>query len=102
MADKYQKVKQVKFDECGQTSYSVGVVKHSDYNKYYVSLSRNAVYIDKTGYSKLGDQTLYLTLSSIPNLIQNLEPALRFAEQCDAKDKRAHNMNSLVTLSFRH
>ena len=98
MADKYLKVKQVKFYECGGTSYSVGVVKHFDYNKYYVSISRNAVYIDKTGCNKLGDQTLYLTLSSIPNLIENLEPALRFAEQCDAKDKRAHIMNSLFLL----
>ena len=71
---------------------------NSDYNKYYVSLSRNAIYIDKTGYIKLGDQTLYLTLSSIPNLIKNLEPALRFAEQYDAQDKRAHNMNLLFTV----
>ena len=33
MADKYQKVKQVKFDESGGTSYSIGVVKHCEYNK---------------------------------------------------------------------
>ena len=94
MADKYQKIKQVKFYECGGTSYTVGLVKHSDY-KYYVSLARNAVYTDTTGCSKLGDQTLYLTLLSVPNMIKNLEQALRFAERCDAKDKRAHNLNLL-------
>ena len=55
-----------------------------------MSLTRNALYIDKIGNSKLGDQTLYLTLLSVPNLIKNLEPALRFAEQCDAQDKSAH------------
>ena len=90
MADKYQKLKQVKFYDCGGTSYSIGVVKNSDYNKYYVSLTRNAVYIDKTGNSKLGDQTLFLTLLSVPNLIKNLEPALRFAEKCDTQDKSAY------------
>ena len=90
MADKYQKVKQVKFYDCGGTSYSIGVVKNSDYNKYYVSLTRNAAYIDKAGNNKLGDQTLYLTLLSIPELIKNLEPALHFAEKCDAQDKSAH------------
>ena len=90
MADKYQKLKQIKFYDCGGTSYSIGVVKNSDYNKYYVSITRNALYIDKTGSSKLGDQTLYLTLLSVPNLIKNLEPAFRFAEKCDAQDKSAH------------
>ena len=97
MADKYQKLKQVKFYDCGGTSYSIGVVKNSDYNKYYVSLTRNAAYIDKAVNSKLGDQTLYLTLFSIPELIKNLEPALRFAEKCDAEDKSAHIWNSLIT-----
>ena len=63
MADKYRKLKQIKFYDCGGTSYSIGVVKNSDYNKYYVSLTRNALYIDKVGNSKLGDQTLYLTFS---------------------------------------
>ena len=90
MAEKYQKLKQVKFYECGGISYSVGVVKNSDFNKYYVSLTSNAAYIDKAGNSKLGDQTLYLTLLSTPQLIKNLEPALRFAEKCDTEDKRAH------------
>ena len=52
MADTYQKVLQVKFYECGATFYSVGVMKYSDYNKYYLSLSRNTVYIDMTGCSK--------------------------------------------------
>ena len=86
MAEKYQKVKQVKFYDCGGTSYSIAVVKNSDYNKYYVSLTRYAAYIDKAGNNRLGDQTLYLylTLNSIPHLIKNLEPALRFAEKCDA------------------
>ena len=55
-----------------------------------MSLTRNAVYIDKTGNSKLGDQTLYLTLLSVPNLIKNLEPALRYAEKYDEQDKSAH------------
>ena len=90
MADKYQKVKQVKFYESGGTSYSIGVVKHSEYNKYYVSLTRNAAYIDKDGNNKIGDQTLYLTLFSIPQLIKTLEPALRFAEKCEAQDQSAH------------
>ena len=90
MAEKYQKLKQVKFYDCGGTSYSIGIVKNSDYNKYYVSLTRNTAYIDKAGNSKLGDQTLYLTLLSIPQLIKKLEPALRFAEKCDTEDKRAH------------
>ena len=71
-------------------------MKNSDYNKYYVSLTRNAAYIDKAGNSKLGDQTLYLTLLSIPQLIKNLEPALRFAEKWDAEDKSAHIWNSLI------
>ena len=97
MADRYQKLKQVKFYDCGGTSFSIGVVKNSDYNKYYVSLSRNAAYIDIAGNCKLGDQTLYLTLLSIPQLIKNLEPALRFAEQCVAQDKSAHIRNSLIT-----
>ena len=97
MAEKYQKLKQVKFYDCGGTSYSIGVVKHSEYNKYYVSLTRNAVYIDKFGNSKLGDQTLYLTLLAIPHLIKNLEPALQFAENCDAQDKSAHIWKSLIT-----
>ena len=97
MAEKYQKLKQVKFYECGGTSYSIGVVKNSDFNKYYVSLTRSAAYIDKAGNSKLGDQTLFLTLISIPKLIKNLEPALRFAEKCDAEDKSAHIWNSLIT-----
>ena len=90
MAEKYQKVKQVKFYDCGGTSYSIGVVKNSDYNKYYVSLTHYAAYIDKAENNKLGDQTLYLTLNSIPHLIKNLEPGLRFAEKCDAEDKSAH------------
>ena len=90
MADKYQKLKQVKFYDCGGISYSVGVVKNSEYNKYYVSLTRNAVYVDKAGNHKLGDRTLYLTLFAIPQLIKNLEPALRFAEKCVAEDKSAH------------
>ena len=90
MAEKYQKLKQIKFYDCGGTSYSIGVVKNSDYNKYYVSLTRNVLYIDKVGNSKLGDQALYLTLLSVPNLIKNLEPALRFAEKCDTQDKSAH------------
>ena len=55
MADKYQKLKQVKFYYCRGTSYSIGVVKSSDYNKYYVSLTRYTLYIDKAGNSKLGD-----------------------------------------------
>ena len=97
MADRYQKLKQVKFYDCGGTSFSIGVVKNSDYNKYYVSLSRNAAYIDIAGNSKLGDQTLYLTLLSIPQLINNLEPALRFAEQCVAQDKSANIRHSLIT-----
>ena len=90
MADKYQKFKQVKFYDCGGTSYSIGVVTNIDYNKYYVSLTRNAAYIDKAGNNMLGDQTLFLTLRSIPELIKNLEPALRFAEKCNAQDKSAH------------
>ena len=90
MADKYQRLKRITFYDCGGTSDSIGVVKNSDYNKYNVSLTRNALYIDKAGNSKLGDQTLYLTLLSVPNLIKNLEPALRFAEKCDAQDKSAH------------
>ena len=97
MADKYQKLRQLKFDDCGGTSYSIGVVKNSDFNKYYVSLSRNAAYIDKAGNNKLVDQTLFLTLFSIPELIKNLEPALRFAEKCDAQDKSAHIWKSLIT-----
>ena len=55
MAVKYKEVKQLKFYECGETSYIIEVVKHSDYNKYYVSFFRNAVYIDLTGCSKIGD-----------------------------------------------
>ena len=97
MADKYQKLKQVKFYDCGGTSYSIGVVKNRDYNKYYVSLTRNAAYIDKAGNRKLGDQILSLTLLSIPQLIKNLKPALRFAETCDAEDKSAHIWISLIT-----
>ena len=97
MGDKYQKLKQVKFYDCGGTSFSIGVVKNSDYNKYYVSLSRSAAYIDIAGNSKLGDQTLYLTLLSIPQLIKNLEPALRFADKCVAQDKRAHIRNLLIS-----
>ena len=97
MAEKYQKLKQVKFYDCGVTYYSIGVVKNSDNNKYYVALTRNAAYIDKAGNSRLGDQTLFLTLLSIPELIKNLEPALRFAEKCDAEDKSAHIWNSLIT-----
>ena len=97
MAEKYQKLTQVKFYDCVGTSYSIGVVKNSDYNKFYVSVFRNALYIDKAGNSKLGDQTLYLTLLSIPNLIKNLEPALRFAKKCDAQDKSAHILKSLYT-----
>ena len=97
MADKYQKFKQGKFYDCGGTSYSIGVVKNSDYNKYYVSLTHNTAYIDKAWNNKLGDQTLFLTLHSIPELIKNLEPALRFAEKCDAEDKSAHIWNSLIT-----
>ena len=58
MADKYQKLEQVNFYDCGGTSFSIGVVKNSEYNKYYVSLSRNAAYIDKAKNSKLKDQTL--------------------------------------------
>ena len=99
MADKYQKLKQVKFDDCGETSYSIRVVKNSDYNKYYVSLTRNAVYIDKVGISKLGDQTLYLTLLSVSTLIKNLDPALCFAEKCDAQEKSAHILKLLITQS---
>ena len=98
MADKYQKLKHVKFYDCGGTSYSIGVVKNSDYNKYYVSLTRNATYIDKAGNSKLGDQSLYLTLLSIPQLFKNLKPELRFAEKYDAEDKSAHIWISLITL----
>ena len=90
MADKYLKLKQIKFYDCGGTSYSIGVVKNSDYNKYYVSLTCNALYIENVGNGKLGDQTLYLTLLSVPNLIKNLEPAIRFAEKCDAHDKSEH------------
>ena len=71
-------------------------MKNSDFNKYYVSLTRNAAYIDKAGISKLGDRTLFLMLLSIPELIKNLEPALRFAEKCDAEDKGAHIWNSLI------
>ena len=97
MADKYQKLKQVKFYDCGGTSFSIGVVKNSEYNKYYVSLSRKAAYIDKAGNNKLGDQTLFLTLLSIPELNKNLDPALRFAEKCDVQDKSAHIRNSLIT-----
>ena len=97
MADKYQKLKQIKFYDCGGTSYSIGVVKNSDYNKYYVSLTRNAAYINKAGNSKLGDHTLFLTLFSIPKLIKKLEPALRFAKKCDVEDKSAHIMNLLIT-----
>ena len=84
MADKYQKLRQVKFYDCGGTSYSIGVVKNSDFNKYYVSLTRNAAYIDKAGNNKLEDQTLFLMLFSITELSKNFEPALRFAEKCDA------------------
>ena len=72
MADKYQKLRQVKFYDCDGTSYLIGVAKHSDFNKYSVSLSRNAAFIDKAGNNKLGDQTLFLTLLSIPELIKNL------------------------------
>ena len=90
MADKYQKLKQIKFYDCCGTSYSIGVVLNSDYNKYYVSLTRKAAYIDKAKNSKLGDQTLFLILLSIPELIKNLEPALRFAAKCDAQDKSAN------------
>ena len=97
MADKYQKLRQVKFYDCPGTSYSIGVVKNNDFNKYYVSLSRKAAYIDKAGNNKLGDQTLFLTLLSIPELIKNLEPALRFADKCDAQDKSAHIWKSLIT-----
>ena len=90
MAEKYQKLKQVKFYDCGGTSNSIEMVKHSEYNKYYLSLIRNAVYIDKARNNKLGDQTLYLTLLEIPHLVKNLEPALRFAEKCYAQDKSGH------------
>ena len=90
MADKYQKLKQLKFYDCGGTSYSIGVVKNSDYNKYYVSRTRNAAYIDKAENNKLGDQTLFLTLLSIPKLIKNLKPALRFAVKCDTQDNSEH------------
>ena len=85
MTEKYQKLKQVKFDDCGWTSFSIGMVKNSEYNKYYMSLTRNAVYIDKFGNSKLWDLILYLTLLAIPHLIKNLEPVLCFAEKCDAQ-----------------
>ena len=89
MADKYQKLKQIEFYDCGGTSVSIGVVKISDYNKYCVSLTRNALCIDKALNSKSGDQTLYLTLLSVPNLIKNLEPSLHFAEKSEAQDKSA-------------
>ena len=97
MANKYQKLRQVKFYDCGGTSFSIGVVKNSEYNKYYVSLSRKAAYIDKAENNKLGDQTLFLTLLSIPELNKNLDPALRFAEKCDAQDKSGHIWKSLIT-----
>ena len=96
MADIYQKLKQVKFYDCGRTFYSIRAVKNSDYNKYYVSLTRNAAYIDKAGNSKLGNQTFFLTLLSIPQLIKNLEPALHFAETCDADGKSAHILILLI------
>ena len=90
MTEKYQKLNQVMFYDCGGVSYSIGVVKNSECNKYYVPLTRNTVYLDKAGNNQSGENAVYLPLLSIPELIKKLEPALRFAEKCDAKDKSAH------------
>ena len=90
MADKFLTVHSVTFYEFNTTSFNISVVKNLSWNKYYVAVQRNATYIDKNGEQKVSNNSVYLTLASVPDLLKHLEPALRFAEALDARDKGAH------------
>jgi hypothetical protein len=90
MADKFQIVHSVQFYEFNTTAFNISVVKNLSWNKYYVAIQRNAAYIDKNGERKLSNNSVYLTLASVPELLKHLEPALRFAEALVAQEKGAH------------
>ena len=89
MADKFQIVHRLQFYEFNTTAFNISVVKNLSWNKYYVAIQRNAVYVDKKGEKKLSDNSVYLTLASVPELLKHLEPALRFAQALEARDKGA-------------
>jgi hypothetical protein len=89
MADKFQIVHRLQFYEFNTTAFNISVVKNLSWNKYYVAIQRNAVYVDKKGEKKVSDNSVYLTLASVPELLKHLEPALRFAQALEARDKGA-------------
>ena len=90
MAEKFQTVHSVKFYEFNTTAFYISVVKNLAWNKYYVAIQRNAAYIDKNGENKVSNNSVYLTLASVPDLLKHLLPALQFAEALAARDKGAH------------